>query len=655
MANVPKRVAVIGLDAAILPLIEKHTAEGYLPTFKKLMERGVLAENCLAPFPTITPPNWTAIATGAFGGTNGVTDFHYHQSGSPLDNRYIIQDWNSGRVLAETIWEALDKAGKKCIVLNYPCSWPPKEMKNGIMVGGAGFVPGEIRDGLRHDCVMVVSGDQLITTGIYPKSFRGEFREATGWKNVEEMGAEPLEMEVKLPFTDAQEMPAETTWYVLVRQSGGDGKYDRSTLSPSKDFKDAFCTLGVGEWSSRVVTRVKMKDGSEREVFFRCKLIELSEDAEDFRLLIGAMPETTGWSYPPGVAKELVSGKGSLHTGYGMYYQKLGIVDIETFMEMGENGCEWLGDAAVTLMKNHEWDLFIMHEHTIDFMYHVVMSDLDSPDEEIRRRAWALHLRALESNDRMLAKIVEAVGPDTLVVLVADHGAVPDGPVFDPYDPLMAAGLTALTTRKKTVEEMDGVERMRAKLGFMSSIEPDYQRCKAIPQRSCYVYVNLKGRDPGGIVEPADYEKVQQEIIDALYGYVDPKTGQRPVALALTKRDARLLGMHGDRVGDVVYATQPWFGSQHGVILPTAQHGSGRLNPLLLMAGPGLKKKYRMERTCWLTDLVPTLCYLMDWPVPNQTEGSVMYQAFEDPNFQTKEIQQMKNDLAQTECALQNK
>jgi predicted AlkP superfamily phosphohydrolase/phosphomutase len=126
MANVPKRVAVIGLDAAILPLIEKHTAEGYLPTFKKLMERGVLAENCLAPFPTITPPNWTAIATGAFGGTNGVTDFHYHQSGSPLDNRYIIQDWNSGRVLAETIWEALDKAGKKCIVLNYPCSWPPK-------------------------------------------------------------------------------------------------------------------------------------------------------------------------------------------------------------------------------------------------------------------------------------------------------------------------------------------------------------------------------------------------------------------------------------------------------------------------------------------------------------------------------------------------
>ncbi|MBN2123774.1 MAG: PAS domain S-box protein [Deltaproteobacteria bacterium] len=34
--------------------------------------------------------------------------------------------------------------------------------------------------------------------------------------------------------------------------------------------------------------------------------------------------------------------------------------------------------------------------------------------------------------------------------------------------------------------------------------------------KEIYVYVNLKGRDKGGIVEPEDYEKVQQEIINAL-------------------------------------------------------------------------------------------------------------------------------------------
>ena len=65
MANKPKKVAVIGLDCALPHLIEQHIAEGHLPTFKKLIEEGVIAENCLAPFPTITPPNWATIATGA--------------------------------------------------------------------------------------------------------------------------------------------------------------------------------------------------------------------------------------------------------------------------------------------------------------------------------------------------------------------------------------------------------------------------------------------------------------------------------------------------------------------------------------------------------------------------------------------------------------
>ena len=68
-------------------------------------------------------------------------------------------------------------------------------------------------------------------------------------------------------------------------------------------------------------------------------------------------------------------------------------------------------------------------------------------------------------------------------------------------------------------------------------------------------------------MEREEYEKVQQEIIDALITYVEPTTGKRPVALALTKADARLLGLHGDNIRDVVYAIQPWFGSQHSARL----------------------------------------------------------------------------------------
>ena len=121
----------------MLSMIEKHIAEGHLPTFKKLIEGGAVAENCLPPFPTITPPNWATIATGAWAGTHQVTDFHVHLPNTTPDNTNMVEAFNSERIKAETIWDAADKAGKKCIVLNYPGSWPSK-MKNGIVVGGQG-------------------------------------------------------------------------------------------------------------------------------------------------------------------------------------------------------------------------------------------------------------------------------------------------------------------------------------------------------------------------------------------------------------------------------------------------------------------------------------------------------------------------------------
>ncbi|MBN2062120.1 MAG: alkaline phosphatase family protein, partial [Deltaproteobacteria bacterium] len=272
----------------------------------------------------------------------------------------------------------------------------------------------------------------------------------------------------------------------------------------------------------------------------------------------------------------------------------------------------------------------------------------ESPDPVKREKAWDVHRRMYEIEDRMLAKIVEAAGKDTIIVLVSDHGATPDGPTFDPYKALVPAGLAAPIVKDGPVE-FD----LREKVLSLSTTEVDISKSKAIPQREIYIYVNLKGRDKGGIVEPEDYENVQQEIINALYGYIDPETGKRPVALALTKKDARLLGLHGDRVGDVVYALQPWFGSQHGQILPTADNGVGSLRGLLCMTGPGIKKGVSVDRTCSITDIVPTVCHAMDFPVPENVEGGILYQVFKNPNFKVKEIQKLKDGLTRMEAAME--
>jgi hypothetical protein len=101
MAKKPEKVAMIGLDCALPHLIEQHIKEGHLPTFKKLIENGVIADNCLVPFPTITPPNWVPIGTGAWAGTHSVTDFHVHEPGTPLDNMNVRAAFSSERVTAD--------------------------------------------------------------------------------------------------------------------------------------------------------------------------------------------------------------------------------------------------------------------------------------------------------------------------------------------------------------------------------------------------------------------------------------------------------------------------------------------------------------------------------------------------------------------------
>ncbi len=137
---------------------------------------------------------------------------------------------------------------------------------------------------------------------------------------------------------------------------------------------------------------------------------------------------------------------------------------------------------------------------------------------------------------------------------------------------------------------------------------------------------------------------MREEIIGALYDYTDPETGRKPIRLALKREDARLLGLYGDRVGDIVFAIAGEYGDAHGPHLPTERFGIGSLEGLLIMAGPGIKKNHAMSRTVRLTDIVPTVCHLLDIPVPRDTEGAIMYQALEDPNAKLKELQDLRRN-----------
>jgi predicted AlkP superfamily phosphohydrolase/phosphomutase len=647
-----RRVAVLGFDCPVMPFLEDFMAKGLLPNLKKLVDGGVLADNCLVPYPTITPPNWTTLATGAHIGTHQVPDFWKPTPGKPNESQFWPPAFSSNNIKAgvDTIWDAADRAGLKCVVLNWPGSWPTK-MKNGIMVGGNGLLAMDQNDGWKS-ARESLCGAHLITTGMYPRAIRVKLQEAEDWENADELGEDPLEAAAKLNYPNAEDPVAPATWYVLVRKGDGDA-YETVTLSPTKDLKDAFCTLKVGQWSKKLSTTMKLADGTEKVVTFGCKLLELSDDAEDLRFYISALGNFSKRCFPAGIDEKIESEEGLLIPFCGLQETELGSnwITWEDYAETSGKHGRWVADAAYSLLKDGDWDLFCMHSHPHDFSYHVLMAGMDpmnNPDDEVKRaRANAAHQKIYEDQDKCLGRILEAIPEGTLIVVVSDHGAVADGPTFDPYVPLQAIGATVVAPRRELTPE----EKMAAKYGQIPR-EIDFAKSKALATGSCYIFIQLQGRDINGVVPPEDYEKLQRQIIDALYAYVDPETGRRPVALALTKNDARLLGLYGDNVGDVVYATYPWFGSQHGGILPTAVWSLGSLRGLWAFNGPNIRKGVRLTRTVHLEDIVPTICYAADLPVPATVDGAVVFQIFEEPEFRQKEMAALGEALAKAEATL---
>jgi hypothetical protein len=139
----------------------------------------------------------------------------------------------------------------------------------------------------------------------------------------------------------------------------------------------------------------------------------------------------------------------------------------------------------------------------------------------------------------------------------------------------------------------------------------------------------------------------------AFINKVDPETGLKPVLLVLKKEDVRIIGLYGDRIGDVIYVLRPEFGGQHGPFLPTATYGIGDLKGLLTMAGPGPKKDVKVYRNVWLTDIVPTVYYLMELPMPRDAEGAVIYQAFEDPDLKIRELKELRGKYERLKAAVE--
>jgi predicted AlkP superfamily phosphohydrolase/phosphomutase len=194
-----------------------------------------------------------------------------------------------------------------------------------------------------------------------------------------------------------------------------------------------------------------------------------------------------------------------------------------------------------------------------------------------------------------------------------------------------------------------------------SNLSVNWEKTRCHPLEPCHahIFINLRGRDPQGIVDPKDYEKVQQEIIRALYNITNPENGESAVALACTRDQAATLGIMPnrgyERIGDVVYAWKPGYMSHPFIYRSAIKYRDGTeritanaelmeqavlcgnftgvhlclpsehdMHAVMILSGGGMPA-YERQNTARIIDIIPTLAKILDLPVPKDAEGSVLY------------------------------
>ena len=644
-----KKVCVFGMDGFIVPMMKKFVAEGALPNFERMLKEGTV--NQLQPsFPVWTPTNWATLATGAHTGTHGATRWTVDLA---PDRR--VDSFDGRAISAERIWNALEAAGHKSALIHYPASYP-SGLKSGFIVDGFGhpsyahtdfevapcqsYTTREITDAVQteHDGTVIHAEQQRVVT--VPA-----LKPAIGWLRLPESRSTPLETEIEIVARVGRD---KNILHLVVIDTAGQG-YDRILICREKDAGNYLTQAETGKWSDWAVDSFKI-DGKAQRASVRFKLLALSPDGKDMKLYRTQVTYADGFTDPETLADELLNRFGPYQEHASMTPYHSGMADFDTALEECEYQGNWFADVANHLLYERGCAYFTCHWHLYDYMNHIFLNYVDPVcpgyDASTADQYMDYFRRAYQVGDRILGKLWKAADADTCVGIVSDHGAYPDIRIANIRKFLYDKGFTVLK---------DGAEGIEEDWAFEEDIDWNNTKAYLKATKGFDIYINAPEGGP-------EYHKIETELLCALRSWVDEEVGRTPIAIALPKRDAYLIGQWGDQCGDVVFVWDhgyvsgylaQWleivgggtvgapkvYGAHHGGFIPTQSEISSTFATLML-AGPSLKKGYerRAEKFGYIhtADVVPTVCHLFNVEPPAQSQGSIARDIFEGNDMEWK-------------------
>ncbi len=452
---------------------------------------------------------------------------------------------------------------------------------------------------------------------------RGGFGTATFYSSAHDAVAQESEHVVRVPSQFDQGDLMRT--YLLGPRdpkTGGDFRCDLTlhlqratkTLHIYADDPAQAIHLRAGEWSDWL--KVKFKTGLLQAArgMVRFYLIRTEPTLELYASPINFDPDAPLFpiSSPPEYARELAYQLGTFYTT-GMVEDHNGLNNGRLSAEAFLDQCDGVLDERTKMMR---YELERFDEGFFFCLF-------DTPDR-VQHMFWRDGAHTVEEQyracDRVIGQALEFVDDQTLLMVLSDHGMNSFERGFNLNTWLYEQGLLAL--KSGVVPGADAGD-------FLHAV--DWGKTKAYALGLSGIYLNQRGREAQGIVEPTEAAALQHKLSNALTGLIDSERERTAIRSVMT-REQLFDGAYAHESPDLLVNYSggyrvSWATSLGGI----PQHpfedntkkwsGDHLVDPALVPGVLFMNQPFQSERAS-LLDLAPTILAALGLPKGEAMEGT---------------------------------
>lgn len=510
-----RKVVVLGFDGMDPVLLEEMMEAGELPNFDRLRKSGTFM-----PLGTSNPPqspvSWSSFITGNNPGKHNVFDFitrdpeNYYPKMTiaevekpetfdlgeyliPLEQPVML-NYRKGK----PFWQVAKEHGIKASALLVPVTFPPDEHSEHLLSGMG--VPD----------VLGTNG----TFSFYTTSLNTKLT-AEGGKIIEVDVDDDGKVRAVLygPENSFKKEGGNTTIPLVI-----DLAEDHATVH----VQGADVRLTPGQWSGWVHIEFDLIPTVSVKAICRFYLKSITPEFELYASPVNFDPEEPAVqiSNPPQFSAELVQKIGSPYYTQGMPEDTWALteerISDEAFLEL----TDFIQDERLRiffseLSRFNEGILsavFVSSDRVEHMFWRVRDKEHPLYSEELAEKFGNAIEDAYKHMDGILGRTMKYIDEDTLLVVVSDHG-------FQSFRRAVHMNSWLITNGFMSLKDTSIGE---AGLLF-ENVDWEHTKAYAIGLNS--IYLNIKGREHGGSVDPADARAVKQAIIEKLTGLKDKEDG----------------------------------------------------------------------------------------------------------------------------------